>query len=352
METQVTFRTFKCFLVLFIVSFSKTQADNDYFDLEPVSLIAEDCPMECFCPPSFPRALYCENKGLKEVPPIPSRIWYLYLHNNAIEKLNEKSFLNATQIRWINLNRNKLTNEKIEKNFFKNMKNLLYLFLEDNELGAIPAPLPSSLEQVRLARNKISKIPEGVFSNLENLTLLDLHHNKLTDGSFQADAFRGLKNLIQLNVAKNSLKKMPSGIPSNTVQLYLDNNNIEAIPNNYFNNVPKIAFLRLNYNKLSDTGVPANIFNISSMLDLQLSYNELSSVPTVNGHLERLHLDHNKIKNINGTLVCPDEVREEFDPHFPHGPRLRYLRLDGNEIQPPIPLDLIICFRLLQTVVI
>ncbi|XP_018412226.1 PREDICTED: keratocan [Nanorana parkeri] len=351
METQAIYRTFISLLVLFIFTFSKTQA-YDYFDLEPSHLIAFECPKECVCPTNFPRALYCDSKGLKEVPPIPSRIWYLYLHNNAIETLNEKAFVNATQLRWINLNKNKLTNQKIEKNVFRNMKNLLYLFLEDNELDGIPNPLPSTLEQLRLARNKISKIPEGVFKKLENLTLLDLHHNKLTDGSFQADALTELKSLMQFNVAKNSLKKMPTGLPSNTIQLYLDNNNIAAIPNNYFNNIPKIAFLRLNYNKLSDSGVPANVFNVTSMLDLQLSYNELSSLPVVNGHLERLHLDHNKIKNINGTIICPNEVREEYDPHFPHGPRLRYLRLDGNEIQPPIPLDLMICFRLLQTVVI
>lgn len=296
METQAICRTFIYFLLLFIFTFSETQG-YDYFDLEPAQLAAFECPKECVCPTDFPRALYCDNKGLKEVPFIPSRIWYLYLHSNAIETLNEKAFVNATQLRWINLNKNKLTNKKIEKNLFKNMKNLLYLFLEDNELDGIPAPLPSTLEQLRLARNKISKVPEGVLKNLANLTLLDLHHNKLTDGSFQGDALKGLKSLMQFNVAKNSLKKMPTGLPSNTIQLYLDNNNIEAIPNNYFTNIPKIAFLRLNYNKLSDSGVPTNTFNVTSLLDLQLSYNKLSSVPVVNGHLERLHLDHNKIKS-------------------------------------------------------
>ncbi|KAM9311183.1 keratocan [Gastrophryne carolinensis] len=350
MEILLILRTFIYFLVV-LIPLSKAQG-YDYFDLEPYHLIAYDCPKECICPPSFPRALYCEHKGLKEVPIIPSRIWYLYLHNNAIEKLDEKAFANATQLRWINLNKNKLTNKNIGTNFFKNMKNLLYLFLEDNELESIPAELPSSLEQLRLARNKISKVPEGVFSNLENMTLLDLHQNKLADGAFQSDVLKGLKNLVQLNVAKNSLTKMPAGLPSNTVQLYLDNNNIESIPKNYFDNVPKIAFLRLNYNKLTDSGVPVNIFNLTSMLDLQLSYNELTFLPAVNGYLERLHLDHNKIKNISGGIICPKEVVEEHDPHFPRGPRLRYLRLDGNEIQPPIPLDLIICFRLLQTVVI
>ncbi|XP_040264691.1 keratocan [Bufo bufo] len=351
MDTHIFRRT----VILFVATIFFTAVENqvyDYFDLEPAYLLSNDCPKECSCPPSFPRALYCENKGLKEVPRIPSRIWYLYLQNNEIESLNEKQFSNATQLRWINLNKNKITSQSIENNFFGAMKNVLYLFLEDNDLEEVPAPLPSSLEQLRLAKNKISKIPEGVFSNLENLTLLDLHQNKLKDGSFQDDAFAGLKNLMQLNVAKNELKKMPAGLPSNTVQLYLDKNNIESIPDDYFNNVPRISFIRLNYNKLSDKGIPANVFNVTSLLDLQLSHNELATLPPVNGHLERLYLDHNKIKNINGTIICPNVVKDEHDPHFPHGPRLRYLRLDGNEIQPPIPLDIMICFRLLQSIVI
>ncbi|KAG9490426.1 hypothetical protein GDO78_006000 [Eleutherodactylus coqui] len=350
MDTHIIGSTFILFVTTFI--FTDESQVFDYFDLEPSYLLSNDCPKQCTCPPNFPRALYCENKDLKEVPPIPSRIWYLYLQNNEIETLNEKSFSNATGLRWINLNKNKITSQNIEKNFFGAMKNLVYLLLEDNDLEEVPTQLPDSLEQLRLAKNKISKIPEGVFSNLENLTLLDLHQNKLSDGSFQADAFAGLKNLVQLNVAKNALKKMPTGLPSTTVQLYLDNNDIESIPNDYFNNIGKISFIRLNYNKLSDTGIPENVFNVTSILDLQLSHNELTTLPIVNGHLEHLYLDHNKIQNITGTMMCPNEVKDEQDPHFPHGPRLRYLRLDGNEIQPPIPLDLIICFRLLQVIVI
>ncbi|OCT87547.1 keratocan [Xenopus laevis] len=341
------------FLLVIIFSFTRsvTQA-YDYTDLEAYPLLSVECPKECVCPSSFPHAIYCDNKGLKQVPLIPARTWYLYLQNNLIESLNEESFANATELKWINLNRNKLTNKNISKNLLKNLKSLLYLYLDDNDLEEVPAPLPESIEQIRLSRNKISKVPEGVFIKLGNLTLLDLHHNQLTDSSFQADVFNGLNSLMQLNLAKNSLKKMPPGLPLNTVQLYLDNNNIEEIPKNYFSGIPRITFIQLNYNKLSDTGVPDNVFNVSSILDLQLSYNELTSVPIVNGHLERLHLDHNKIKNINETISCPEAVKEEFDPHFPQAPRLRYLRLDGNDIQPPIPLDLMICFRLLQTVVI
>ncbi|XP_033019238.1 keratocan isoform X1 [Lacerta agilis] len=315
------------------------------------SFYSFECPQECFCPPSFPNALYCDSKELKEIPAIPARIWYLYLQNNLIETVTGKSFVNATQLKWINLNNNKITSNGIEKGVFSNLKNLLYLFLENNELEEVPAPLPLSLEQLRLARNKITTIPAGVFNNMENLTALDLHQNKLLDSTLSSDTFQGLNSLMQLNIAQNSLTKMPPTPPTNVIQLFLDNNSIEAIPENYFDTTLKLIFLRLNNNKLTDKGLPSKIFNISSLLDLQLSYNELTKIPSINVHLEHLYLDNNRINSINGTQICPvpipgDHVYER------NLPRLRYLRLDGNEIKPPIPFELMLCFRLLHAVVI
>ncbi|XP_039559738.1 podocan-like [Passer montanus] len=349
-------KVYTSLLLLFLVNSVWTRTVRQvYDDLDPGhwSHYTSECPQECFCPPSFPNALYCDNKGLKEIPPIPARIWYLYLQNNQIETISEKPFANATHLRWINLNKNKITNSGIESGVLSKLKRLLYLFLEDNELEEVPAPLPVGLEQLRLARNKISKIPEGVFSHLENLTMLDLHQNSLLDSALQSDTFQGLNNLMQLNIAKNSLKKMPLSIPANTLQLFLDNNSIEVIPENYFSAIPKVTFLRLNYNKLSDDGIPPNGFNVSSILDLQLSHNQLTKIPPINAHLEHLHLDHNKIKSVNGTQICPVSIALEEDyGYYGNIPRLRYLRLDGNEIQPPIPLDIMICFRLLQAVVI
>ncbi|XP_062990769.1 keratocan [Elgaria multicarinata webbii] len=324
---------------------------NDDLDPYDWSYYTFECPQECFCPHNFPTALYCDNKELKEIPAIPARIRYLYLQNNLIETVTGKSFANATQLRWINLNNNKITSSGIEKDVFSNLKSLLYLFLEDNELEEVPAPLPASLEQLRLARNKITAIPGKAFNNLENLTMLDLHQNKLLDSTLSSDTFQGLSSLMQLNIAQNSLTKMPPILPANVMQLFLDNNSIEAIPANYFDAMLKLIFLRLNNNKLTDEGLPTKVFNISSLLDLQLSYNELTRIPAITVHLEHLHLDNNKINSVNGTQMCPipipgDHVYER------NLPRLRYLRLDGNEIKPPIPFDLMLCFRLLQAVVI
>lgn len=362
----------------------------------------QGCPKECRCPPNFPRAVYCDSKSLKSIPNIPPHTWYLYLQNNLIEGITADSLRNATALRWLNLNRNKITNEGVDDGVFSTLSNLAHLYMDDNLLSSVPTKLPASLEHLRLSRNRISKIPSGVFNGLNKLNLLDLQGNKLMDDAVTEVSLKGLNNLVQINLAKNQLTTMPLGLPATTTQLFLDGNNIEKIPAGYFKDLPKVAFLRLNHNKLGTSGVPKNVFNVSSILDLQLSHNQLTEVPVIPSGLEHLHLDHNNIKSeyiyqrdpmyfvyfvrllmtykemynrknkycesffyltnkfnvllsltgVDGTNVCPVAINTVDDAITESVPRLRYLRLDGNEIKPPIPNNVILCFRLLRSIVI
>ncbi|XP_062915787.1 keratocan [Mobula hypostoma] len=337
-------------LVILLMSSSVWCQDPEY--LARLEYFYE-CPKECKCPGRYSNSLYCDNKNIKDMPLIPSRVVYAYLQNNLIDAISGKSFKNETQLKWLNLNKNKITSNNISEGLFKKVGNLLYLYLEDNDLDEVPSPLPSSLEQLRLARNKISSIPEGAFSNLEKLTLLDLQGNRLKDLVIQPSTFKGLKTLLQLNLAYNDLTAMPEQVPISTLQLYLDNNSIKEIPSGYFSSLPKLSFLRLNHNEISDTGIPEMAFNVSSIIDLQLSYNQLTTVPIIHFSLQHLHLDHNQIKKIDGPQICPVPVNTIYQmPVGDHQPQLRYLRLDGNGIKPPIPLELMMCFRLLSAIVI
>ncbi|XP_059185605.1 prolargin [Centropristis striata] len=308
-----------------------------------------DCPRECFCSPSYPNALNCENRNIRAIPVIPPRTHYLYLQNNYISEVTAEPFLNATDIRWVNLANNRI--HRIDKNVFQKVPALLYLYAQRNQLKEVPSGLPASLEQLRLGRNRISKIPAGAFNKMGNLTMLDLYHNQLSDSDLGKNTFKDLKSLMQLNLAHNVLKKMPAGVPHSLMQLFLDRNHIDDIPKDYFDGFGHLAFVRLNYNQLSDKGLPKNVFNISTLLDLQLSHNQLSSVPHFNGHLEHLHLNHNSIESINGTQICPFSLHVDVND-LSLVPRLRYLRLDGNHLSPPIPLDVIMCFRHLHSIVI
>lgn len=206
-----------------------------------------------------------------------------------------ESFKNATGLRWINLDNNRI--RKVDQRVLEKLPSLVFLYMEKNQLEEVPSALPRNLEQLRLSQNQISRIPPGVFSKLENLLLLDLQHNKLSDGVFKPDTFQGLKNLMQLNLAHNILRKMPPKVPTAIHQLYLDSNKIETIPNGYFKGFPNLAFIRLNYNKLSDRGLPKNSFNISNLLVLHLSHNKISNVPAINNKLEHLYLNNNSIES-------------------------------------------------------
>lgn len=235
------------------------------------------------------------------MPVIPSRIHYLYLQNNFITELPLESFRNASGLRWINLDNNRI--RKIDQKVLEKLPRLAFLYVEKNQLQEVPSALPRNLEQLRLSQNQISRIPPGVFSKLENLLLLDLQHNKLSDGVFKPDTFQGLKSLMQLNLAHNTLRRMPPKVPTAIHQLYLDSNEIEAIPSGYFKGFPNLAFIRLNYNKLSDRGVPKNSFNISNLLVLHLSHNKISNVPAISNRLEHLYLNNNSIESEWGLNV-------------------------------------------------
>lgn len=71
------------------------------------------CPDECDCPPTFPVAMYCDGRGLTAMPPISSRIKYLYLQNNAITALPDSALINATNLVWLFLHHNQLTSDAI-----------------------------------------------------------------------------------------------------------------------------------------------------------------------------------------------------------------------------------------------
>ncbi|KAM9814193.1 prolargin [Neosynchiropus ocellatus] len=322
-------------------------------DYPPVILgppsIFPDCPRECLCSPSYPNSLNCENRNIRAIPVIPFRTHYLYLQNNYISEVTAESFVNATDVRWVNLANNRI--HRIDKQVFEKIPSLLYLYAQRNQLKEVPSGLPAGLEQLRLGRNSISKIPAGAFSKMGNLTLLDLYHNQISDSGLGKNTFKDLTSLLQLNLAHNVLKKMPAGVPNSLMQLFLDRNRIDDIPKDYFGSFLHLSFLRLNHNQLNDKGVPKAVFNISTLLDLQLSHNQLAHVPLFNSHLEHLHLNHNKIEGINGTLLCPYNLLTDVSD-YSLVPKLRYLRLDGNHISPPIPVDVIMCFRQLHSIVI
>ncbi|KAG2470865.1 OMD protein, partial [Polypterus senegalus] len=299
-----------------------------------------ECASECFCPPTYPYAMYCDNRKLKAIPNVPQHIRHLYIQFNDIETLSASAFVNATSLRDINLSNNKIRSSQVDRGLFAKMKNLAHLHLEHNYLVDIPAPLPSSLQRLFLGFNQISKISADAFQDLVNVTMLDLCGNKLTDSVFKGKILLKMKSLMQINLCHNKLKVMPE-LPASVMQLSLENNSISSIPEGYFKKIPNLMSLRLSYNKLQD--LPYNIFNLSSLMELNLGYNQLSKTFFIPRSLEHLYLNDNEfLATLKRIDLSGNLIEEIEDGAFSKLPLLEELSLAENRLVkiPALPAKL------------
>lgn len=299
------------------------------------------CPDECDCPPTFPTAMYCDNRNMKKVPYIPSRMKYVYLQHNEITSVPDDAFGNATNLEWVMLHQNHINS--LGKDAFSKLPNLNRLYLNDNNLTEVPANLPRSLRDLRLNHNKIAKVSTNAFEGMENLTILLLHNNGLQDIS---GGLKSLKSLTLLDVSSNQLKKIPDGLPEMLHQLYLESNSIDAIPANFLNHFTNLEYVRFGHNDLTDKGIPQNTFNISGLVELDLSFNKLERIPIVSTSLQHLYLQANQIKEFTLGSFCSVVDVMNFS-------KLRVLRLEGNEISAgDMPAEAALCLRLASDIAV
>ncbi|XP_053325592.1 osteomodulin [Spea bombifrons] len=298
-----------------------------------------DCARECFCPPAFPLTMYCDNRKLKTIPKIPSRIHQLHLQYNEIESVTASSFINATSLTEINLSHNKIMSDKIEVGAFTKIPHLTQLFLNYNELDEIPSPLPSSTERLHLGFNKINKVRENDFQGLVNLTMLDLCNNQIE--TIKGKALTKPKSLMQLNICNNKLHSMPVKLPASLMYLSLENNSISEIPGDYFTNLPNLQAIRMSHNQLKE--IPVKMFDLPNLVELNVGHNKLKHVFFVPRSLEHLYLQDNEIDILNITLMCP-----AINPMNTN--RLTYLRVDQNKLKAPISTYAFLCYPHIQSI--
>ncbi|KAF4079871.1 hypothetical protein AMELA_G00183290 [Ameiurus melas] len=296
------------------------------------------CASECNCPINFPTAMYCDSLNLKTIPFVPTGIKYLYLQNNHIEEIKAGVFDNVTDLRWLVLDNNDITTDKIQSGTIDKLGKLEKLLFSYNKLSKPPSLSSKSLDEVKFIGNKLTTFPSGLLSGMENLTTIHLAKNKLTSEGL-AGAFKGLKSLMLLDLSENKLKKLPAGIPASLLMLYADNNEIESIPSGYLAKLPELQYLRLSHNKLVDSGIPAGVFNVTSLLELDLSFNKLQTIPEINESLEHLYLQVNQISKFDLNNICKIISPVNYS-------RLKSLRLDGNELtHSNLPDDASTCLR-------
>ncbi|KAM6985232.1 lumican [Aplochiton taeniatus] len=325
-------------LLAMLVSLALCQYDYEYEPASQRGPSGSNCAEECECPYNFPSAMYCDDRNLKSVPIAPTGIKYLYLQNNQIEELKSGVFDNVTDLRWLVLDHNHITTEKIAKGTIDKLVKLEKLFFSYNNLTEPVIPPSKALDELKMINNKLTKFPPGLLSDKENLTSIHLENNELTSEGV-AGAFKGLKKLLSLDLSHNKLKKLPAGVPSSLEILYVDYNQIDSVAAGYINKLPVLQYLRLSHNKLVNSGIPAGVFNASSLVELDLSFNKLTAIPEVNEMLEQLYLQANEISKFDLESFC------KFTGPLNYS-RLKHLRLDANNLtSSSMPVDAPNCLR-------
>ncbi|NXM30108.1 OMD protein, partial [Oxyruncus cristatus] len=153
------------------------------------------------------------------------------------------------------------------------------------------------------------------------------------------------------------LKTIPN-IPSHVQQLYLQNNDIEAVPAAPFTNVTFVREINLSYNKIQFHMIDQGVFaKLSSLVQLHLQHNELEEFPfPLPSSLERLLLGFNKISRLPGDALeglpnitmldlCSNLLDDSVlkDQPFSNMKNLMQLNLCNNKLQtmpPDLPSSL------------
>lgn len=160
-----------------------------------------------------------------------SQLTELHLEGNKISELPDGIFFVLTELKVLNLRGNLLTTFS-DRAFGFNASNLQEVNLKGNKLKELHSlGSLSSISDLVLSSNQLSKLPEDIFWNLTALEYLDLSENQLT--SLPGAIFNGLLGMKIIHLNHNNLSKLDPKMFEDQIlveQLYLSDNKLETLP--------------------------------------------------------------------------------------------------------------------------
>ncbi|GJM88902.1 hypothetical protein PR202_ga05481 [Eleusine coracana subsp. coracana] len=201
----------------------------------------------------------------------------------------------------------------------------LQLFKKD--LSGTLAPEVSLLSQLKtllLNGNQLSGVLPDEIGNLQNLDRLQIDQNQIS-GSIPK-SFANLRSVKHLHMNNNSLSgQIPAELSRLPILLHLliDNNNLSGPLPPEFAAAPALKILYADNNNFSGSSIPTTYNNISTLLKLDLGWNQLTgSIPTnkLASNITTIDLSHNML---NGTIPL----------NFSGLPNLQILDFQNNSLK-------------------
>ncbi|CAB3233725.1 unnamed protein product [Arctia plantaginis] len=204
-------------------------------------------------------------------------------------------------------------------------------------LDLYKAPRPfKHMQDLTLSHNAIYSLPQSMFRFMNNLTFLDLSDNPLAyiDSGTKA-AMSTLAQLRHLVLSNCELETLPKGLLKNQKKLRwldLSNNRFTTVPS-VLQEVPKLLFLSLERNPITNIETKGPITKLTSLEELHLSH--MSRLQNITAgsfgglvKLDILRLNHNP----RLTYLDPEFLVYRDDDQVPYWPTLRELHLNNNNL--------------------
>ncbi|XP_033640458.1 leucine-rich repeat-containing protein 15-like [Asterias rubens] len=224
----------------------------------------------------------CRRLSLTAVPRECCMCQTVDLRHNQIAALNDGDFAGYSDITYLDIEMNSMTN--ISRFAFNSNSRLDTLYAQFNLLTIIYtnnfAGAPN-LRQLFLNNNSISEVERGAFDGNPNLEVLFLSSNHIS--KLYSDSFQELTKLVYL---------------------FIENNSLSFIPDDTFKGLTKLKHLSLGQNKL--TNINSQMFeDLKNLRTLKLFSNRIISIslPDELPNLKHLDLFDNALKNIDN-LTC------------------------------------------------
>uniref|UniRef100_A0A8C0DXW3 Leucine rich repeats and immunoglobulin like domains 1 n=1 Tax=Balaenoptera musculus TaxID=9771 RepID=A0A8C0DXW3_BALMU len=272
--------------------------------LEPASAAAgprAPCAAACTCTGD---SLDCGGRGLAALPgDLPAWTRSLNLSYSKLSEIDPAGFEDLPNLQEVYLNNNELT---AIPSLGAASSRILSLFLQHNRIRSVEGSQLKayvSLEVLDLSSNNITEIRSTCFPHGLPIKELNLASNRLS--SLESGAFDGLsRSLLTLRLSKNRITQLPVKafkLPRLT-QLDLNRNRIRLIEGLTFQGLDSLEVLRLQRNNISKLTDGA-FWGLARMQALHLEYNSLAEVNSGSLYgltaLHQLHLGNNSISRIH-----------------------------------------------------
>ncbi|XP_012329179.2 leucine-rich repeats and immunoglobulin-like domains protein 1 isoform X3 [Aotus nancymaae] len=272
--------------------------------LEPVTAAAAPrapCAAACTCAGD---SLDCSGRGLAALPgDLPSWTRSLNLSSNKLSEIDPAGFEDLLNLQEVYLNNNELT---AVPSLGAASSHVVSLFLQHNKIRIVEGSVLKayvSLEVLDLSSNNITEVRNTCFPHGPPIKELNLAGNRI--GTLELGAFDGLsRSLLTLRLSKNRITQLPVRafkLPRLT-QLDLNRNRIRLIEGLTFQGLNSLEVLKLQRNNISKLTDGA-FWGLSKMHVLHLEYNSLVEVNSGSLYgltaLQQLHLSNNSIARIH-----------------------------------------------------